>query len=416
MAPRSLLLILVAVTGACSQPKQPANRLAPAAVSCDVATGPSSVEPSPTADDFVRRGSEYVRLSRVSSAPDLYRNAEACVAEALTRQPAAPAALRLRGLVLMNDHAFTQARDLAAQMLERDPNDALTWGTKSDAELELGDTADAIASAQRMLDLKPNLPAYGRAAHLRWLQGDISGAKRLYELAIASGTGARDPEPRAWMIVQAAWLFWHEGDYKGAAAGFELARTNLPEYAPALEGLGRTALAAGDYRAATTWLERARKARSSIETTGWLGDAYSLLGKRDRAQGLYAEVERDGRKHDPRTLAAFYTSHDREPAAALALATAEYALRKDVTSKEVLAFALYRNGRLEEANRLAHAVVATGILDARALYQAGLIQTAAASNDVERQAGRALMQDAFRRNPGFDRILTGQPNSPLARR
>jgi tetratricopeptide (TPR) repeat protein len=301
-------------------------------------------------------------------------------------------------------------------MLGRDPNDALTWGTKSDAELELGDTAAAIESAQRMLDLKPNLPAYGRAAHLRWLQGDITGAKRLYELAIASGTGGRDPEPRAWMIAQAAWLFWHEGDYQGAAAGFELARTNLPEYAPALEGLGRTALATGDYRAATTWLERARKARPSIETTGWLGDAYALLGERDRAQALYAEVERDGRRHDPRTLAAFYTAHDREPAAALALAKAEYALRKDVISKEVFAFALYRNGQLAEANKLAHAVVATGLLDARALYQAGLIQLAAASNDAERQAGGALMQDALHRNPGFDRILTAQPNASLARR
>src|SRR6266545_6850373 len=82
------------------------------------------------------------------------------------------------------------------------------------------------------------------------------------------------------MIVQAAWLFWHEGDYKGAAAGFELARTNLPEYAPALEGLGRTALASGDYASASRWFERARKAKPSVETSGWLGDAYALQGDR----------------------------------------------------------------------------------------------------------------------------------------
>jgi tetratricopeptide (TPR) repeat protein len=83
-------------------------------------------------------------------------------------QPEFTPALRLRGLVLLNDHEFAKARDLAKQMLERDADDALSWGTKSDAELELGDTAAAIESAQRMMDLKPNLPSYGRAAHLRW--------------------------------------------------------------------------------------------------------------------------------------------------------------------------------------------------------------------------------------------------------
>jgi tetratricopeptide (TPR) repeat protein len=323
-------------------------------------------------------------------------------------------AQRLRGLVLLNDHEFAKARDLSKKMLERDADDALSWGTKSDAELELGDTAAAIEAAQRMMDLKPNLPSYGRAAHLRWLQGDIAGAKRLYELAIASGTGQRDPEPRAWMIVQAAWLFWHEGDYAGAAAGFELAMTTMPEYAPALEGLGRTELARRNYPAAVSWLERARKAKPSVETSGFLGDAYALQGDTSRAKVMYEEAERAGRQHDPRTLAAFYTSHDRNPEAALAMARAEYALRKDVISKDVMAFALYRNGRFEEADKLAREVLATGTVDARMLYHAGVIRTAAASEDTQRAEGRKLMADALRRNPGFDPMLTRPMAGPLA--
>lgn len=407
---RGSLVLSLALAAACSQ--SPHRTPSQVAARCELAKSQGA---TPSADDFVRQGAEYIRRARVDSAPALYRNADACVVEALAQQPDYPAALRLRGLSLMNDHAFARARDLARGMLERDPADALSWGTKSDAELELGDTAAAIESAQHMLDLKPNLPAYGRAAHLRWLQGDIAGAKRLYELAIASGTGARDPEPRAWMIAQAAWLFWHEGDYPGAAAGFELARTNLPDYAPALEGLGRTALASGDYASAVRWLERARTLQPSVETSGWLGDAYALQGDRGRAQALYEAVERDGRTHDPRTLASFFTSHDREPAVALKLAQAEFASRKDATTKDVLAFAMYRNGLLAGAKRLALEVVASGTLDARMLYHAGVIEVAAASSDAERQAGRARVQDARRRNPGFDRVLTGRSNDPLAR-
>jgi tetratricopeptide (TPR) repeat protein len=408
MPNRASLLILLTLA-ACA-PRSDQQALATPPARCELPA------PSRTPEAIVRRGSEYIRQARVTSSAQLYRNAEACIAEALNIQPDLPAALRLRGLVLLNDHEFAKARDLAKQMLARDPDDALSWGTRSDAELELGDTTAAIESAQRMLDLKPNLPAYGRAAHLRWLQGDITSAKRLYELAIASGTGQRDPEPRAWMIVQAAWLFWHEGDYDGAAAGFELARTNLPEYAPALEGLGRTALASGDYVAAVSWFERARKARPSVEISGWLGDAYALQGDRARAKALYAEVERDGKRHDPRTLASFYTSHDREPELALALAEAEYTQRKDATSKDVLAFALFRNGRLNESKRLAREVIATGTLDVRMLYHAALIDAAAATTDADRSAARAQAADALLRNPGFDPILTGASNAALARR
>jgi tetratricopeptide (TPR) repeat protein len=218
------------------------------------------------------------------------------------------------------------------------------------------------------------------------------------------------------MIVQAAWLFWHEGDYAGAAAGFELAMKTTPEYAPALEGRGRTELARGNYAAAVSWLERARKAKPSVETSAYLGDAYALQGDASRAKAMYEEAERAGKQHDPRSLAAFYTSHDRNPEAALAMARAEYALRKDVISKDVMAFALYRNGRLDEAEKLARQVLATGTLDAKLLYHAGVIRSAAANDEPGRAEARKLIAEALRRNPGFDPILTRAAERPLARK
>ena len=49
------------------------------------------------------------------------------------------------------------------------------------ATLELGDVEASTKAVQRMLDLKPSLPSYGRAAHLRWLLGDTAGAQALYQ-------------------------------------------------------------------------------------------------------------------------------------------------------------------------------------------------------------------------------------------
>lgn len=380
-------------------------------VRCDLNTANASAP-----DAFVLAGSDFVRQARAKSEPNLYRNAEACAARALELDPEHPGALRLQGLVLLNDHQFERARDLALRMLAKHSEDALTWGTLSDAQLELGDLSGAIDAAQRMLDIKPNLPGYGRAAHLRWLQGDVAGAKRLYELAIASGTGQKDPEPRAWMIVQAAWLFWHEGDYRGADAGFDLALRSLPEYAPALEGKGRTALASGDYRAAARWLERAERAKPSVEVSAQLADAYALAGERERAAAAYARLPEAGR-HDARGLALYYATHGLSPEAALSLARSEYRARKDLYTRDVLALALYRNGQLAEADRLAREAIAAGTLDARLLYHAGLIRSAAARDEAGQREGQSLMTRALHLNPGFDPILSGERHaSELAHR
>jgi tetratricopeptide (TPR) repeat protein len=350
---------------------------------------------------YVRAGSDYVRKARAQSEPVYYEHARVCVQGALNRQPGHRGARRLAGLISLNEHAFAAARDGALALISEDADDAMSWGTLSDARLELGDVPGAIEAAQRMLDLKPNLPAYGRAAHLRWLQGDIAGAKRLYELAIASGAGARDHEPRAWMITEAARVFWHEGDYRGADAGFELALREVAGYAPALEGKGRVALALGDYAAAVRWLEQALAARPLAETAWLLGDAHRLAGDERAAAAAYERVVNE--HHDPRTLALFYATHAREPARALKLARAEHELRQDPYSQDALAFALYRSGDYAEAKRRITEARAHGTPDARLLYHAGLIERAVGAD----AAGRALLAAALQMNPRFDPILTG---------
>src|SRR5262245_3459986 len=114
-----------------------------------------------------------------------------------------------------------------------------------------------------MVDLKPGLASYGRAAHLRHLQGDVKGAKRLYQLAIGAGDPTRDPEPRAWMIVQAALLFLDQKDYAGAEAGFDLALREIPGYAPALRGKQRLAEARASAKSAAKQTEAAH-ARAAL--------------------------------------------------------------------------------------------------------------------------------------------------------
>jgi tetratricopeptide (TPR) repeat protein len=352
----------------------------------------------------------HLRRARVSFASDDYARARTCVDAALAREPGHAGAARLASLLLLNDHRFAEARDAARRLVAADPQDALSWGTLSDALLELGDLAGAIDAAQHMMDQKPNLPAYGRAAHLRWLQGDTDGAKRLYELAIAVGSAQRDREPRAWMISEAARLFWHEGDYRGAAAGFELALREQADYAPALEGRGRAALALADYPGAIHWLELALRARPLAETAWLLGDAYTLTGDKERAKLAYDRVEREGAQHDPRTLALFLASQPRDPERALRLARAEYTARQDLYASDALALALHRAGRHAEADRHATRALAHGTPDARLLYHAGLIKRAIGQDEKARE----LIAEALRRNPRFDPVLLERDGVAMA--
>ena len=185
---------------------------------------------------FVSVGHELVRIARTRTEPELYRNVDACVEHALRAAPGDPDALHLRGVVWMDAHRFAEARALARELIERDAEDVAAWGLLSDAALEQGSVEEATRAAQRMLDLKPSLLSYGRAAHLRFLVDDIAGALELYARAIAAGRHLRDREPRAWMMVEAARVFLHKGDHQGAEAGFDAALREVPGYQPALAG------------------------------------------------------------------------------------------------------------------------------------------------------------------------------------
>jgi len=197
--------------------------------------------PRERAAAWVSAGHAFVRIARTRTQPELYAHVQACAGRALEAAPADTDALHLQGIVMMDAHRFGEARELAERLIALDADDVAAWGLLSDASLELGNTADAVRAAQRMLDLKPSLLSYGRAAHLRFIGGDVQGALELYSLAINAGRHLKDREPSAWMMVEAAQLFLARGDVIGAEAGFDAALREVPGYAPALAGKRRAA-------------------------------------------------------------------------------------------------------------------------------------------------------------------------------
>lgn len=417
-----LSLSLLAAAG-CKRPDPPATNTAPSArpaVDLSTARKLALAEPSTNtdADATIRQlqtslrkapnepdvwillGRAWVRKARETADPGFYTQAEACADVVMDMDPDSALGRGLRAHVWVNEHRFADAKDLAEQALTRNPNDLVSLGALADAQLELGRFEDASVTVQRMVDVKPSLPAYIRAYYLRWLKGDRDEAKKIVRLAIDAGRDGKDREPGAWALTQAAFIFFHEGDYDGAAAGFDSALARFAGYPPALVGKGRVALTKGDGKAAAAHFAKAFAESPLVETAWLLGDAHELAGDKDAAKKAFDEVERRGRATDHRTLAAFYAVKNRNADEAVKLAEGERKVRGDVYTDDALAWALFRAGKIAEAKVASDRATRLGTKDATLLYHAGAIRLAAGQKE-----GLALVEEALKLSPKFD--LTG---------
>jgi tetratricopeptide (TPR) repeat protein len=360
------------------------------------------------ADEWVRVGWAWVRKARMTGDPGFYVNVAACADQALRTAPDARTALELRGLVLMNDHRFEDARQQAEQVLAVDPGNGVALGTLSDALLELGRFDDAVEAGQRAADTSPGPAVYARASYFRWLSGDTQGAKEAIRSAL-DGRDRRDPEPAAWTFVEASKIYWHQGDYDGADALLAEALRWVPDYPPALVWRGRVALGRGNAKQAVRWLKRAFAAQPLPEAAWLLGDARAMLGDAAGAAREYDRVVQAGRRGDRMTLALFLATKNRSIDEALRLIETERGHRGGVYVDDAYAWALFRAGRVDEARAASDQAMKLGTPDARLLYHAGAIRLA--SGDA---SGRALVARALAMNPAFDATGAAEARAMLA--
>ena len=180
-----------------------------------------------TPDDYVELASAFMRKSRESGDPGYYARASAALDRALALDPNDYPALRVRAWVLLGRHDFRGALATAERAREVEPGDWWNYGTLADAEIELGDYDRAADAAQRMVDLRPGLPAYTRVAFLRALFGDRAGAIDILGLAVAAGS-RQDPETLAWTLVHLGHEHFALGNFEAAAAAYTRALAVFP--------------------------------------------------------------------------------------------------------------------------------------------------------------------------------------------
>ncbi len=363
---------------------------------------------------YVQLGGLYLQQARETGDLAYHARAEAAASRALELSPSSTRAMTLMGALMLAQHRFAEAIQWAERALAVDPDFGGAHGVLGDAQGELGQYPEAIASYQTMVDLKPNLESYARVSHARKLLGDVAGAMEAMELAVADGPPGT--ESSAWATVQLGDLYLSSGRADQAAQLYQDALVVFPDYYLALAALGKARAAQGRYDEATRLYQQAIGIVPQPAALAALGDLYARAGLKEQAQLQYGTVEviarlaAINRQVYNRELALFYADHDLKLAEALSLAQRELEVRQDIYGYDALAWTLYKNHRPEEAAAAMISAMKLGTQDPMLYYHAGMIFHRLRQQDQARQ----YLEHALALNPGFSVLGAEQARQTLA--
>jgi tetratricopeptide (TPR) repeat protein len=321
----------------------------------------------------------YARRARETSDVRYYAKAE----ETLQRSFALAAdnyeGLKTQAWLQLGRHEFAKALETATRLNQKTPDDVMVYGYLVDANVELGNYKAAVAAAQWMLDLRTgNVPGLTRAAYLRELHGNLSGALQIMQMAY-DATPTTETEDRAWMLTQMAHLNFVAGDLPKAEMYASGALGLFPDYHYALGMLAQVRIAQQRYDEAVVLQNKRYAAAPHAENLYALAEALELAGHTEEAQKDFAEFERkslaetnitDNSNHE---LIAYYADHAHQPGKALDVAKREIERRRDVFTLDCYAWALAANGEYDAANAEIQKALQVGVKDPKILSHASLI-------------------------------------------
>lgn len=319
-------------------------------------------------------------------------------------------ALTLQALVYLSQHHFTDALAVAQKAQQIAPYNAFVYGLLIDAHVELGNYEEAVASAEQMISIRPDIRSYARIAYLREIHGDNEGAIEAMQKAVKAG-GASN-EPVSWARIQLARLYENEGDLRSAEMHYTIALDQRPGYAYALAGLAHVAAARNDYTKALSFYQQAS---ASVSDDTFLEEEAKLhfrMGQKEKGEALVQKMIRELSKavqqgegaaghHSDKELAEVYVLAN-EPAKALQHALAEYNRRPtNIEVNETVAWAYYKNGEAQKALPYIKQALRTNCKNPTLLCRAGLIYAATG----DKVAAAPLLRQALEKNPSIDEAL-----------
>ncbi len=302
-------------------------------------------------------------------------------------------ALVFKSLIYLSQHHFADGLAIAHKAQQVNPNNAYVYGLLVDGNVEMGNYDSAVVNADRMNAIRPDLTSYSRVSYLREIFGDYNNSIKAMKMAVETG-GAGD-EHTEWTRTQLAQLYEKTGDFKSADTLYKLSLTMRPNYAYALTGLARVALAAKDYKTAIDYFEKADAIVNDNGIKAELVDVYRAAGETKKAEEtakkVIDELAKDAQANDKDETLGHYG--DRELAyaylkvnntdKALEHALLEYNRRpNNIDVNETVAWVYYSKGDYAKALPYIKVALKTNSKNPVLLSRAGLIYLKAGQKEI----------------------------------
>lgn len=393
-------------------PPKPAEHSAPAVM----AQLQARLQRNPNdTDAYAELGLGLLQQVRESGDLSLYTRAGKAFEEALQRDPQQLDALVGQGVLALALHDFQGALAWADKAWAINPFRAQTLGIMVDGQVELGRYDEAVATLQKMVDLRPDLDSYSRISYLRELYGDVDGAITAMQSAVQ--TALPGSESWAWTLTHLGHLYFNRGELKEAAAIYDQVLAAKANYPYALGGKARVEAAKGNTAAA---IERYNQLTARLPLPEFiiaLGELYEATGQPDAARqqyelvGVIQQLNAAAGMNVDLEMALFAASHGHDVAAAVQQARNAYAERPTIYAADTLAWALYQQGNYQEAWQFSQEALRLHTQDALLHFHAGMIADKLGDTAI----AQTHLQKALALNPHFSPLYAPVAQKELTR-
>jgi tetratricopeptide (TPR) repeat protein len=329
-------------------------------------------------------------------------------------------ALTLKSLVYLNQHHFSDGLATAQQARKLFPYNAFVHGILVDGNVEMGNYDSALACAQKMMEIRPDLRSYARASYLREIFGDYPGAIEAMKLAVDAGVSG--DEATEWSRIQLGNLYENIGDLKNAEMSYQIALNERPGYMYALAGMAHVALATKDYNKAIDFYQQAAKDANEGSFKEELAYTYFMAGQSEKAAELTNAVIRElnenataantdesiGHYADEELAYAYLSLNKYEKA--LDHALQDYHRRpKNIDVNETVAWIYFKKGEVARALPYLKIALLTNCKNPRLLCRSGLIYAKIGDASIAKK----LLQEGLQNNPNIDWLLKAEAMQAL---
>ena len=326
----------------------------------------------------------YLKMARVTGAANWYLLAEQEAQQSLANLPFNnDGAVMVLAEIAQARHEFAEAVRLANQV-----SGAKSLTVVVTSKLAMGELAEAETAAEAMVNFVPSLGSLSFRGLVRMAQGNQAGALSDFQQAIA----AEEPgEQRGSAQVRTflGRLYAQQGKSEQAEKLYRESLEIVPGYPLALQHLAQLETRLGHYRAARRQYSRLGE-WASLQGVSLQGIARvnALQGKsadiewENAEMALRSQIDQNALGHR-RDLAHLLLERgrDQDVSEAIALMQTEAQNRRDAETLDLLAWALLRGERTQEAIAVIREALDQGVQEPGIFYRAADIETALNNSD-----------------------------------